>query len=141
MLLRLAPSGGKWAVAARYSLDTEHHNQFESIELISLGDAAREDLVVESDAGAGSGDRFGSYMHILNLASGRFEELLTVPTRMRVMSQAETWTQTLDIPATRAKRGEAFCFVKTVYAAEHLWFPAPKVSRPCYPLGYGVEPR
>lgn len=120
-------------------LDTEHHNQFESIRLIPLSDANSEELVIESDAGERGGDRFGSYLHVLNLTFGRFEELVTVPTKMHVISHAETWTQTLDVPKTRARFGEEFCFVKIVYAAEHLWFPTPEVSGPCYPRGYGLE--
>jgi hypothetical protein len=141
MLVHLAPYGEKWAVRERLLLDSSHHNQLESIRWVSLTGSGYEELVVESDSADGTGDRFCSYAHVLDFTLGRFEELLIVPTRVHVSSKAETWTQMLDIPNTLRKRGQEFCFVKTVYAVEHRRFPTPSVSQACYRPGQGLDGR
>jgi hypothetical protein len=132
-LVRLAPSNGKWEVRERFLLNGGYLHQLESIRWINLTSSGYQELVVESDLA--DGDRLCSNAHILNLALGRFEELLVVPTRVHVSSKGETWTQTLDIPNTLKEHGQRFCFVKTVYAVEHHWFPIPSVSVACYGPG------
>lgn len=132
-LVRLAPSDGKWEVRERFYLNSSYHHQLESIRWINLTGSGYEEFVVESDLA--DGDRLCSYVHILNLTLGRFEELLVVPTRVHIASKGETWTQALDIPNTVKEHGQRFCFVKTVSAVEHHWFPTPSVSVACYRPG------
>jgi hypothetical protein len=78
LLARLAPSVGSWEIRESFFLNSSHHSQLESIRWDNLTGSGYDEFVVESDSG--DGDRFCSYAHILNLALGRFEEILVVPT-------------------------------------------------------------
>jgi hypothetical protein len=73
-LVRLAPSNGKWEVRERFFLNSSYNHQLESVRWINLPGSGYEEFVVESDLA--DGDRLCSYMHILNLALGSFEEVL-----------------------------------------------------------------
>lgn len=138
-LLRLTQAGKQWEVAEPYSLDTAKHHHLEGIQLARETGAAEEELVIESDSGDET--RFGSDLHVFNLARGHFQELLNVPSRVYIAVEAAAWAQSLDIPRTLVQQGDRICFVKTVYAGEHRWFPAPQVTKPCYALGEGVAAR
>lgn len=132
-LLHLIRSGDGWEVRERLTLETIRHRQLESVAWLNLTGTGYEELVVESDSGSPTEDRFGSDLHIFNLTLGRFQELLEVPSRSHATATADTWTQTLDVPSTLRSHGGRFCFVKIVYAAGHRWLRTPQVSQACYP--------
>jgi hypothetical protein len=132
-LLRLSPSRGHWQILERKTLDTAQHQQLESVWWCNLTGSGYEELLIESDSGEGTSVRFGSDLYIFDLTTGRFKELLRVPSRIEIMSTAGAWTQTLDVARTRLQHGERFCFTKTVLAADHEWFPEPRPAPVCYP--------
>jgi hypothetical protein len=68
-------------VKERLTLETERRQQVESIEWRKLTGSGYDDLIIESDSGGGTEDRFGSDLHIFDLTLGRFEDLLEVPSR------------------------------------------------------------
>lgn len=138
-LFRMAPASKDWEIAERYPLETAKHHHLERIEVTRVTGASDDELVIESDSGDES--RFGSDLRVFHLASGHFLELLNVPSRVYIAVKAEAWTQDLDIAKTLMQRGERFCFVKTLYAAEQRWLSTPLVSRPCYESGEGVAVR
>ena len=135
-LFRMRPAGKNWEIAERRVLDTAKHHHLERIELTRVTGASDDELVVESDSG--NETRFASDLRVFNLTGGHFAELLNVPSRVYIAVKAEAWTQELDIRRTLTERGDRFCFVKTVYAAEQRWFATPLVTRPCYERGVGV---
>ena len=137
-LVRLTQSGGHWRPVERKTLDTAQHQQLENVWWSSLTGSGYEELLIESDGGDGAAVRFGSDLYIFDLTSGRFKELLRVPSRIEILSTADAWTQTLDVARTRLLHGAQFCFTKTVLAADHQWFPAPRTTPVCYPSSGNV---
>jgi hypothetical protein len=135
-LFRVAPAGKSWEIKERYLLSTAKHHHLEAIQLARVTGASDDELVIESDAG--DGNRFASDLRVFNLAGGRFQELLNVPSRVYIALKAEAWTQSLDIARTLTQQGDRFCFVKTLYAADQRWLPTPLVTTPCYARGEGV---
>jgi hypothetical protein len=138
LLVHLTRSNADWRVVERFLLDTHEHIGIEEIQLVDLTGDGREELVIESDTG--EEEASASEVHVFDLTQGRFDERLSMATRMSatVMDQ-EQYAQTLDLERTVKQQGKQFCFVKTIYAEEGKWFPAPKVSRECYERGRGVD--
>jgi hypothetical protein len=130
-LFRMRPEGQEWKIADRFPLAAGRHNHIEGVQFVHLTGEPEEELAIESDSG--DGVEFRSDLHILMLAHGRFQELLNVPSRLHVKGLGDQWTQTLDQARTAEKRGQEFCFEKTVWAAAHRRFLAPEVTHPCYP--------
>jgi hypothetical protein len=135
-LFRLAPAGANLEVKERYLLDTAHHDKIAGIAWFNLTGSGYEELVVESSA-AGL-DEFRSDLHIFNLTFGRFDELLSVPSRLYDSANADVWTQAVDVSGSLQRHGAEFCFAKTLFAREHRWFPSPEVSQVCYARGEGA---
>lgn len=138
LLLHLTRLGSAWKVTERLVLDSHGHKSFQGIRLVDLTGDGRDELVVESDSHGD--DAESSEIYIFDLTQGRFDERLNMATRMSasVMGQ-EQYLQVLDVPRSLKEQGKQFCFVKTIYAEEGMWFAAPHVSRICYPRGRGVE--
>ena len=99
-LVRLAPSNGKREVRERFLLNGGYLHQLESIRWINLTSSGYQELVVESDLA--DGDRLCSNAHILNLALGRFEELLVVPHGYTFRAKAKRGRRHLTSP-TRSR--------------------------------------
>lgn len=82
---------------------------------------------------------------MFDLSKYRFDQLLATPSRWSGLDASldsmEQFTQVLDRKRTAAEGGRKFCFLKTTYAHNDKWFQKPQVTRPCYPVGGGVNRR
>ena len=101
------------------------------------GDGIHE-LVIESNFG-GAGTYVVS-LQIFDLSRGRFDELLNTISRLLRMTD-DDYAQVLDIGRTLQSRGKRFCTVKTTLFEDGKWFSPPRVTRPCYKRGDGIDPK
>jgi hypothetical protein len=138
LIVRLLLAGQRLEVAERFLLDTGKHEGLQNVQLVDLSGDGIDELVVESDFG--EKDASGSTIQIFDLSHGKLEQVLEHASRMyaKVMGE-ELYKQELDIPRTLKTQGKQFCFTRTVYGEEGKWYPSPKVTRPCYDRGRGVD--
>jgi hypothetical protein len=136
LLVHLKWDAADWGVKEQYLLETVHHHSLQGIRLLDLtGDGAYE-LVIESNAG-GAGTA-GSHLLVFDLSEGRLDEVLNTESRMQYMT-SDWYTQTLDLRRTRDSHGQRFCFAKTTLFEAGEAFRPPRVTRPCYRRGEGVD--
>jgi hypothetical protein len=80
----------------------------------------------------------GSDLLVFDLSEGRLDEVLNTESRLQYMT--DDWdTQTLDLSRTRENHGQRFCFSKMTLFEEGKAFRPPRVTRPCYKRGDGVD--
>ncbi len=138
LIVRLVREDGKLHVTQRFLLDAAKHEALQNVQLADLTGDGWQELVVESDFGDPQSN--GSTILIFDLSNGRLGEVLEHASRMyaTVMGE-ELYKQELDVSRTLRMKGEQFCFTRTVYGEEGKWFPSPKVTKPCYARGRGVD--
>jgi hypothetical protein len=137
LLVRLVRnSSAKWELRDEYLLETVHHSSLQRIELLDLTRDGVDDLVIESDFG-GAGTR-GSNLQVFDLSHARFDELLHTNSRLQYIDQ-DYYKQVLDTGRTLQSHGQRFCFSKTILIEKGKWFRPPRVARPCYKRGDGID--
>jgi hypothetical protein len=136
LLVHLVRSPASWAVKEQYLLDTVHQHSLQGIRLLDLTGEGADELVVESSLG-GAGTS-ASRLHVFDLSQGRLDEVLETPSRMQYMTD-EWYTQILDLDRSRESHGQQFCFSKTTLFEGGEALGAPRVTRPCYKRGDGVD--
>jgi hypothetical protein len=136
LLVHIVKTAGNWTVRERYLLDTVHHHSMQGIRLLDLKGEGADELVIESNyGGAGTVE---SSLQVFDLSHGRLDEVLGTESRMQYMTD-DWYTQTLDINRTRESHGQRFCFSKTTLFEGGKAFQPPRITRPCYKSGYGVD--
>jgi len=138
LLVQLVRNAGNWEWHNQYLLETTHHSSIQRIELVDLVGAGTDELVIESSYG-GAGTA-GSSLQVFDLSQGRFDELLDTNSRLEYQD-LEGYTQVLDVERTVHNRGQLFCVLKSTLFENGKWFDPPRVSRPCYKRGEGVDSR
>lgn len=113
-----------------------HHSSLQGIRLLDLTGEGANELVIESDSG-GAGTA-GSDLLVFDLSKGRLDEVLNTESRMQYLTD-DWYTQTLDLSRTRESHGQQFCFSKTTLFEAGKAFRPPRVTRPCYKRGDGVD--
>jgi hypothetical protein len=138
LIVRLVRTGEKLEVTERFLLDAQKHESLHNVQLVDINGDGSQELIVESDFGEPQSN--GSTILIFDLSQGRLDQVLEHASRMvsTVMGE-EVYKQDLDVSRTLRMKGEQFCFTRTVYGEEGKWFPSPKVTRPCYARGRGVD--
>jgi hypothetical protein len=136
LLVHLVRGAESWEVKGQYLLDTVHHYSLQGIRLLDLAGRGADHLVVESNSG-GAGEA-GSSLQIFDLGRGNFEEVLSTQSRLQYM-QEDCYMQVLDISRTRERHGLQFCVTKTTCVPDGKVPGPPRVTRPCYRRGEGVE--
>lgn len=137
-IVRLLLEKSGWRVTQDRILQLQHHSAFEEISLIDLDDDGFGELIVDADWG-GAGNR-GSSILVYSLRAVQLEDVLSVTSRY--IGDEGAYEQKLDLAATRAARGQRFCFQKIEYAeADFKALPKPRVSAICYPKYEGVKRR
>jgi hypothetical protein len=136
VLAHVVGEARKARVQDEYLLETTHHGAIEGIRMADFnGDGANE-LVIESDwGGAGT---IGSSLRVFDLSHGEFKEILDTTSRVQYEDQ-DWYTQVLDIDRTLQRRGGEFCFTKTVLFEMGKPYHPPRVIKPCYKRGDGVD--
>jgi len=138
LIVRLVRDGEKLQVTERFLLDAQKHESLHNVQLLDLTGDGSAELIVESEVG--DPQRIGSAILIFDLSQGRLEEILEQVSRMHAKSPvAELYKQELDVSRSLRMKGEQFCFTRTVYREDGVWFPNPKVTKPCYARGRGVS--
>jgi hypothetical protein len=137
LLVHLIKNAADWAVKEQYLLETVHHHSLQGIRLLDLTGVGANQLVIESNSG-GAGTA-GSNLLVFDLTNGRLDEVLDTESRMQYMTD-DWYTQTLDLSRTREGHGQRFCFSKTTLFEAGKAFRPPRVTRPCYKRGDGVDP-
>jgi hypothetical protein len=138
LIAHLIREGGKLQVAERFLLDPQKHESLQNVQLADLTGDGSQELIVESDFGEPQSN--GSTILIFDLSQGRLDQVLEHASRMvSTVLGEEVYKQDLDVSRTLRMKGEQFCFTRTVYGEEAKWFPSPKVTRPCYARGRGVD--
>jgi hypothetical protein len=122
---------GKWRESVGFDLAITHHGSIQRIELANLAGGHSQELLVESDWG-GAGVH-GTNLAIFSLSLGRFDQWLNVPSRVYSSADGDSFVQTLDLPRTRHRNAERFCFRRIMFAKDGLWLSQPVETRPCYP--------
>ena len=135
-LARLEDIGGQWKVQERYSLNAHHHEMLMSVRSLDLTGDGVDELVVEPDFG-GAGTS-GSSLQIFDLGHSRFEEILSTVSRISQETD-EMYTQVLDVPKTIKHGGALFCFTKTTMFEGGKPAIPPRISKPFYKRGEGVD--
>jgi hypothetical protein len=136
LLVHLVRNAANWSVKERYLLETVHHSSLQGIRLLDLTGDGVDELVVESDSG-GAGEA-ESDLQVFDLRNGRLDRVLDRPSRLQYLTD-EWYTQTLDVRRTRENHGQQFCFSKTTRFEAGKAFRPPRVTRPCYNRGDGVD--
>ena len=125
-----------WSVKDQYLLETVHHHSLQGIRLLDLTGEGAVELVIESNSGgAGTAE---SDLQVFDLSHGRLDEVLDTESRMQYMTD-DWYTQALDLSRTRESHGQRFCFSKTTLFEEGKALQPPRVTRPCYKRGDGVD--
>jgi hypothetical protein len=137
LLVHLVRHGANWAVKEQYLLETVHHHSLQSIRLLDLTGKGADELVVESSVGGAGTSASG--LQVFDLSQGRLDAVLDTPSRMQYMTD-DWYTQTLDLNRTRENHGQRFCFSKAIFFEHGEALRPPRVTRPCYERGDGVEP-
>jgi len=136
LLVHLVKPNDAWTVRDRYLLETWHHDLIDRVELLDLAGNGADRLVVDSDTGwAGS---WASTEQVFDLSRGRFDEVLNLYSRLE--GADGVYSQILDVGRTLSGHGREFCFAKTARFEDGKWFAPPRVTRPCYQAGEGVNP-
>ena len=136
LLVHLRRNNAEWAVKEQYLLETVHHHSLQGIRLLDLTGEGAHELVIESNSG-GAGTA-ASDLLVFDLSKGHLDEVLNTETRMQHMT--DYWyTQTMNLSRTRQSHGQRFCFSKTTLFEAGKAFRPPRVSRPCYKRGDGVD--
>jgi hypothetical protein len=137
LLVHLVKDAANWSVKGQYLLETTHHHSLQGIRLLDLTGRGANELVVESNnGGAGVGE---SSLQVFDLSRGSFHEVLGSHSLMQD-SAGNLYSQVLDIGRTRESGGQRLCFSKTTYLENGKAFRPPRVTRPCYRRGEGVQP-
>lgn len=136
LLVHLKKNTADWAVEERYLLETVHHHSLQGIRLLDLTGEGADELVIESNSG-GAGTA-GSDLLVFDLSKGRLDEVLNTESRMQYMTD-DWYTQTMDLSRTRQNHGQRFCFSKTTLFEAGKAFRPPRITRPCYKRGDGVD--
>jgi len=113
-----------------------HHVDAPAARLLDLTGDGFDELLVESDWG-GAGTRVNE-LHVFDLRRGHFDEVLAGYSSID-SSDEEGFSQKLDVPRTRQSHGQQFCFEKSLRFENGVTFSKPKLSRPCYKRGDGVD--
>ena len=133
-LFYVTQSSGRLQVRAAHTFDTTHHVGIQRIRLLDLSGDKRPELIIQSDSGGAGAHQ--SDLAIFNLDSGQFDQWLNVPAAIYSgvdeEDQEQQYTQDLDIVLTRSKSAQSFCFAKTTYAENGVWFSIPRDTQPCY---------
>lgn len=138
LIVRLVRNGEKLEVAERFLLDAQKHESLQNVQLVDLTGDGSAELIVESEVG--DPHRIGSTILIFDLSQSRLEEIMEQVSRLHAKAPvAELYKQELDISRSQRMKGEQFCFTRTVYREDGAWFPNPKVTKPCYARGRGVN--
>ncbi len=139
-LVRLAQQKNAWRVTQDRVLEEEqHHSGLEDIKLSDIDGDGLGELIVDTNSGGAAGV-IGSSLEVYSLREGQMEEWLRVTSRYG--GEDGAFEQKLDVAATRATRGQRFCFQKFEYAeAGYKILRKPKVSAICYSKFEGVERR
>jgi hypothetical protein len=136
LLVHLKRNTADWAVEEQYLLETVHHHSLQGIRLLDLTGEGADELVIESNSG-GAGTA-GSDLLVFDLSKGRLDEVLNTESRMQYMTD-DWYTQTMDLSRTRQTHGQRFCFSKTTLFEAGKAFRPPRITRPCYKRGDGVD--
>lgn len=136
LLVHLIKNGANWAVKEQYLLATVHHHSLQGIRLLDLTGVGADELVIESNFGGA--ETTGSVLLVFDLSKGRLDEVLDTESRIQYMTD-DWYTQTLDLSRTRESHGQRFCFSKTTLVEAGKVFRTPRVTRPCYKRGDGVD--
>jgi hypothetical protein len=149
----VGPAGACWSIA-RISLvqehdgvftdssdfepNTSHHGGLDRAEFESLSPGASEQLLVESDVGGGGGYELNFL--VFEFVNGKVVPLLDTPSVLSNWGLTVSFfVQSLDLDRTRAAHGSRFCFTKTTYIEDDKHFVPPRITRPCYRRGEGIE--
>jgi hypothetical protein len=136
LLVHIVRRAANWTVKEEYLLETVHHHSLQGIRLLDLTGEGAGELVIESNwGGAGNVE---SSLQVFDLSQGRLDEVLNTESRMQDMTD-DWYTQTLDLSRTRESHGQRLCFSKTTLFEEGQAFRPPRVTRPCYRRGDGVD--
>ena len=138
LLVHLERTPARWTVKNQYVVETTHHDSLQGIRLLDLTGDRVNQLVIESNWGGCCA--VVSSMQIFDLSHHRFEEVLNTESRLLEADDRPN-TQILDIDRTQASHGRRFCFIKTMFHENGKVFRRPRVTRPCYPRGSGVDNR
>jgi hypothetical protein len=137
-LIHLKRSTDGWHAKDRYLLNTVHHTSIPSALMIDLTGRGIDYFAVESNTGwAGSG---AVSIQVFDLGRSSFAEILNVYSHLESEIE-ENYTQTLDVVRTRRNAGRLFCFEKSTQVEKGVVFEKPRLSKPCYRPGLGVDPR
>ncbi len=125
-------------ITDRFLLDAQKHEALQNVMLTDLTGDGVEELIVESDSG--DPQSTASIISIFDLRGEKLEQILEHASRMYAkMMGEELYKQELDISRSLKMKGEQFCFTRTVYVEDGKWYGQPKVTRPCYTKGRGVD--
>jgi hypothetical protein len=94
-----------------------------------------DELLAEADWG-------GAGMHVteldvFELRRGHFANIVAVYTSYEDLDDG--YTQKLDLARTLQSRGRQFCFIMSQHREKDKALKIPKISRPCYMPGDGIE--
>ena len=136
LLVHLIQVANGWRVKDRYLLEMMHHTSVAAAHMVDLTGDGSDELVVESDTG-GAGTHTIN-LHIFDLHQRFFDEILHVYSDLSFEDQ-EGYRRALDVSRTLHYHGTRFCFVESLLFEKGKRFDPPKVSRPCYKRGDGVD--
>jgi hypothetical protein len=128
LLVQLANVGGSWQVRDRFLLETMHHFTVQTIRMLDLNGDGADELVIESDFGGA--ETWGTNLMIFNLGA-KIEQIFETTSQISDMT-GDMFTQVLDIPKTKERRGEQVCFTKTTMFEDGKPFQPVRVTTPCY---------
>jgi hypothetical protein len=137
LLVHLVRNSADWEVRNKYLLETVHHHSVQMVQLLDLTGDGRDSLVVASQDG-GAGEALSS-LQVFDLSRGAFDELLH--TNSLFDDGREVFKQALDIDRTRSSHGEQFCVSKTSLVHIGIALKPPRLTKPCYRRGQGVDPK
>ncbi len=138
IVAHLVRSKATWQVRDQYLLETWQHTTVESVRFLD-----DDTLLVESDLGGaataiievtGFDLRYGRLDEILDTYSYLEHDLAVDDT-----DHSAHYDQKLDLSRTAQTHGREFCFVKTLSMQDDKWLVPPRVTRPCYKRGDGVD--
>jgi len=137
VLAHLVKKDTNWQRRDQYLLDTTHHDAIQRIELLDLAGNGAYDLVVESNFGGAA--TAGSALQVFDLSRGSFEELLNTNSRLENGMDGQLYTQSLDVARSLETAGRQLCFLKTTLIEKGKRLTTPRITRPCYNRGDGVD--
>jgi hypothetical protein len=138
-VVRLSQQQNGWRVSQDLVLEDQHYTGFEDIEISDIEGDGFDELILDTNWGGAAGV-IGSSLQIYSLREGQMEEWLRVTSRYG--GEDGAFEQKLDVAATKATRGQRFCFQKIEHAeADYKILRKPKVSAICYPKYEGMKRR